>query len=141
MSNYTYNPPTITISPTSTFGTTYTIHPATGSGTVSIGAVGGTGGGGVGQVYTGTGWQTASNITMSTSILSIQAQDGGDAYIKTSKNKINLDEMASVVETLKERMLILTPDFEKHERYPALKEAYDNYKALEALLSHTDSDK
>jgi hypothetical protein len=37
-------------------------------------------------------------------------------------------------------MLILQPNFEKMEQYPALKEAYDNYKLVEALIAN-DSDK
>ena len=52
-----------------------------------------------------------------------------------------INEMATMMDTLKQRMLIITPDFEKHEKYPALKEAYDNYKALEAMLSCTDDNK
>jgi hypothetical protein len=61
------------------------------------------------------------------------AEGDGDAIIKTKKNEINLDELANVVETLKERLLILTPNFEKMEKYPSLKEAYDHYKLIEAL--------
>jgi hypothetical protein len=76
----------------------------------------------------------ASNITMSTSIMSIQAQDGGDAIIKTNRNKINLDEVADTLQVIKERLLILTPDFELMEQYPTLKDAYDQYKVLEAML-------
>jgi hypothetical protein len=78
-----------------------------------------------------TGW--ANSTSMSTSVLSIMAEGDGDAMIKTKKNTINLDEMARMMDTLKERMLILTPAFEKHEQYPALKEAYEHYKLIEAL--------
>jgi hypothetical protein len=41
------------------------------------------------------------------------------------------------IASVKSRLLILTPDFEKHEKYPALKDAYDRYKMLEALLGET----
>ena len=58
--------------------------------------------------------------------------------IKTKKNTINLDEMASMMETVKERLLILTPNFELHEKYPALKEAYEHYKVLEAMMAADD---
>ena len=61
--------------------------------------------------------------TSGRTILTIQAENGGDAIIKTNKNTVNLDEVAVMMETLKERLLIITPDFEKHEKYPALKEA------------------
>ena len=81
----------------------------------------------------------ASNVTMSTSILSIQAHDGGDAYIKTHKNKINLDELAESVAILKQRLLILTPNFELHEKYPVLKDLYEQYKVVEAMLKEEDN--
>jgi hypothetical protein len=82
--------------------------------------------------------QNLSNVSMSTSILSIMAEGDGDAMIKTKKNTINLDEMASMMETVKERLLILTPNFELHEKYPALKEAYEHYKVLEAMMAADD---
>jgi hypothetical protein len=59
-------------------------------------------------------------------------------YIQTPKHRIDLDELAEVFETVKKRLLILTPNFEMHEKYPMLKELYDEYKALEALLSGPD---
>jgi hypothetical protein len=59
--------------------------------------------------------------------------------IKTARSTIDIDELADMMETLKKRLLILTPDFEKHEKYPMLKELYNEYKALEALLSGPDS--
>jgi hypothetical protein len=55
--------------------------------------------------------------------------------IKTSVGKtIDLNDLADVIETLKKRLLILTPNFEQHEKYPMLKAAYDEYKMLEKLL-------
>ena len=100
---------------------------------IIIGAVGSGGSGGSGQYYTTSGW------TNSVTNFSITAPNGGDAIIKTNKNTVNLDEMAEVVETLKERLLILAPAFEKHEKYPALKEAYDHYKLIEALCKEEDN--
>jgi hypothetical protein len=41
---------------------------------------------------------------------------------------------------MKERLLILTPAFEKHEKYAALKKAYDNYKMIEALIQEDRKD-
>ena len=68
------------------------------------------------------------------------ASDSGKNYIKTEKHKIDLDELAEMMETLKKRLLILAPNFEMHEKYPMLKELYDEYKAMEKLLSGPDSD-
>jgi hypothetical protein len=106
---------------------------------------GGGGGGGSGMVLgSGVGWANANNLSgsgLSTTVLSIMAEGDGDAIIKTKKNKINLDEMATLMETLKERLLILTPNFEKMEQYPALKEAYEHYKLIEALCVSNQEEK
>jgi hypothetical protein len=59
--------------------------------------------------------------------------------IATAKNTIDLDELADIINVVKKRLLILTPSFEMHEKYPMLKQMYDEYKAMEALLSGPDS--
>jgi hypothetical protein len=38
-----------------------------------------------------------------------------------------------------DRLAILEPDFDKMDRYPALREAYDNYKIIEALLTNNEN--
>ena len=106
----------------------YTGHGATGSYTVPSGTL-----------TMGTGSSYASSVSMSTSILSIMAEGDGDAMIKTKKNTINLDEMADMMNTLKERLLILTPNFEQHEKYPVLKDLYEQYKVVEAMLKEEDN--
>jgi len=58
---------------------------------------------------------------------------GNNPTIHTDKNSINLDEVADLVKILKERLLVIIPDFEKHEKYAALKKAYDHYKLIEAM--------
>jgi len=63
----------------------------------------------------------------------------GKTTISTAKSTIDIDELADMMETLKKRLLILTPNFEMHEKYPMLKELYNEYKAMEALLSGPDS--
>lgn len=55
-----------------------------------------------------------------------------------SGKKIDLDELSDVLETVKKRLLILAPNFELHEKYPMLKEMYDEYKAMERLLGGPD---
>lgn len=44
-------------------------------------------------------------------------------------------KVADTLEKIMERLSIIEPDFDKMEKYPALKEAYDNYKTIEALLT------
>lgn len=120
-------------------GTTYTVVPPLGSG-----AVGATGSfaipsGTLGIASLSPQWSSISSGTaMSTSILSIMAEGDGDAMIKTKKNTINLDEMATMMNTIKERLLILTPNFELHEKYPVLKDLYEQYKVVEAMLKEDD---
>jgi hypothetical protein len=63
----------------------------------------------------------------------------GKTTIKTARSTIDIDELADMMETLKKRLLILAPNFEMHEKYPMLKELYDEYRAMEALLSGPDS--
>ena len=60
---------------------------------------------------------------------------GQNPTIATDKVKIDLNELGELINVLKERFLIITPNFEKHEKYAALKKAYDHYKLLEAMLS------
>lgn len=60
---------------------------------------------------------------------------GDTPTIKTDRHSLNVDELAEFMNVMKERMLVLTPNFEKHELYPALKQAYDNYKLIERMLS------
>lgn len=43
--------------------------------------------------------------------------------------------VAETLEKIMDRLAILEPDFDKMDRYPALQEAYDNYKLIEAMLT------
>jgi len=63
----------------------------------------------------------------------------GKTTIKTAKNEIDIDELANMMEVLKKRLLIIAPNFEMHEKYPMLKEMYNEYKAMEKLLGGPDS--
>ena len=69
-----------------------------------------------------------------------QNVDAGKNVIQTSKGaRINIDELAEFMDVVKKRLLVLTPNFEMHEKYPMLKQLYDEYKAMERLLSGPDS--
>ena len=84
-------------------------------------------------------WVSGSNISFTNSNgFHADTTEYGKNTIKTAKSIIDIDELAEMMETLKKRLLILTPDFEKHEKYPMLKELYNEYKAMEALLSGPD---
>lgn len=85
--------------------------------------------GAVGSTWIGS---SQPNITI--------ANEDNKSYIKTGKSKIDIDELADMMATLKKRLLVLTPSFEMHEKYPMLKEMYDEYKAMERLLGGPDID-
>ena len=81
---------------------------------------------------------TAGTLTMngagSRAILSINADNGGDAIIKTNKHEINLDKMYEIVQLLSERLMIIVEDPAILEKHPTLKDTYDQYKLLSALM-------
>lgn len=131
---------------TTTAPQTITItSPSTGFSSANTFVVGGggSGGGGIsssGTYYTtssGTGW-TGTSFNQNNTTITLGK--GGKPTLSTEKNEINLDELADFVKIMRERMLILVPDFEKHEKYAALKKAYDNYKIIEALLQEEKKD-
>jgi hypothetical protein len=90
------------------------------------------GGGGVGT-YLSSG-TTSSPMWVGTTQNANIKVTGNNPTIHTDKNSINLDEVADLVKILKERLLVIIPDFEKHEKYAALKKAYDHYKLIEAMV-------
>lgn len=61
-----------------------------------------------------------------------------DSIASRDGKKIDINDLADLVQGIKDRLLILTPNFEMHEKYPMLKELYDEYKAMEKLLSGPD---
>jgi len=80
------------------------------------------------------GWTTMAPNTANLKIT------GNNPKIQTDKSEIDLDETAELIKILKERLLILIPNFEKHEKYAALKKAYDHYKLIEAMLQEEKKD-
>jgi hypothetical protein len=92
------------------------------------------------SVSSSNSWANGSTISFAASqSFHADTTEYSKNTIKTAKSTIDIDELADMMETLKKRLLILAPDFEKHEKYPMLKELYNEYKAMEALLSGPDS--
>ena len=48
-------------------------------------------------------------------------------------------KVAETLEQIMERLCILEPDFDKMDQYPALREAYNNYKLIESLLTEKNN--
>jgi hypothetical protein len=119
-------PPTSTVTVTGA-GTSY---PITGNPQiVTIGATGSSSG--VGSFLTSTSSGPIWSNNLNNANIKIT---GNNPMLSTDKNEIDLDELADTMRILRERFLIIIPDFEKHEKYAALKKAYDHYKLLEAMI-------
>lgn len=50
---------------------------------------------------------------------------------RPGKNDLHI---VKTLEVLMDRLAVIEPNFELMEKYPALREAYENYKVMEALL-------
>lgn len=62
----------------------------------------------------------------------IKIEEEGNIILK-DKDGTEYD-VVEFIKTVSERMLVLHPNFQAHEQYPALKEAYEHYKFLEDLM-------
>jgi hypothetical protein len=58
----------------------------------------------------------------------------------TGKLMVNGFDVSSTLATICERLTILVPDPKKIEKYDALRQAYEHYKLLEALLTESDGE-
>jgi hypothetical protein len=71
----------------------------------------------------------------------VNSSMSGQVTLKGKNGKsVSVDEVIDFMEVMKKRMLILTPMFEKHEQYPALLQAYENYLMIERLCCGDDLD-
>lgn len=88
----------------------------------------------------GEGW--LSNVAndgfswVDKSVTTASASTDIDADTVNVEGKLTVNgiDVGATLKTLQERFLILEADFEKHEQYPALKDAYKKYKLIEKLL-------
>ena len=95
----------------------------------------------------GTGFDSYDSCT-SKQYVEQQTNTDGDPTVRIhgdlvvadidGENEINVTEF---MQAMKDRMLILQPNFEAMEEYPALKDAYDQYKMLEKLLTDNNAKK
>jgi hypothetical protein len=60
--------------------------------------------------------------------------------LNSNGKSVSVDEIIDFMDVMKRRMCILLPDFEKHEQYPSLREAYENYLLIERLCTGDDKD-
>ena len=100
--------------------------------TISGGGGGGGGNGGTGYLSnTGSlSWVTQPTTTILNSQLQIMPTDGSDAILKTKHNEINLDKLYKTVMMIADKMMIIADDPYFTQKYPTLKDAYEQYQTL-----------
>jgi hypothetical protein len=59
----------------------------------------------------------------------------GTSIIETDRNKVDLDLLWESMQMINERLMILVEDPEILERHPTLRDAYDQYRTLAAMIS------
>jgi hypothetical protein len=60
--------------------------------------------------------------------------------IKADELTLDGVKMSDTLKAIQARLAILSPNFEKHEKFAALKAAYQHYLLLEKLCSEPDAD-
>ena len=110
------------------------IQTSVGSGNVTIS----NGGSASGSMLTSNGFNGNAWSTNITTSPTPSLHVSGDAEFEGDV-KIKGRNLAEVLDTICDRLAILTPDPKKLEKYAALKKAYDHYKTLEALINHDDT--
>jgi hypothetical protein len=86
-----------------------------------------------GGIYTGAGPSLGSAIGSSNSSLSVS----GDADIQ-GKLKVNGVDVVELLHQIQDRLAIIQPNFEKLEKWEALRNAYDHYKMIEKLIGDSE---
>ena len=77
-------------------------------------------------------------ITASCDTFSISNEASFNGTIKADSIILDGVDIGKTIAAIQERLLILTPDPAKLEKYEALKKAYEHYKLLEALLNENE---
>jgi hypothetical protein len=100
---------------------------------------------GITHINNGSQWSalvspTYSNTNVATTSWVQSALQGQTTLQGSNGKSISIDSLLDFVETMKRRMCILDVSLEKHELYPALKEAYENYLIIERLCCGDDKD-
>lgn len=81
---------------------------------------------------------TNTPYTTSSAISTNNIEINNDVIIKRpGKSDIHV---AKTLEVLMDRLSVIEPKIELIEKYPALHEAYENYKLIEALLINEDNE-
>lgn len=66
--------------------------------------------------------------------LTMNASNYSDIKIEASNISVNGTKLSDILDSINSRLNILVPNPNKLEKYEALKEAYEHYKLMEAML-------
>jgi len=77
-----------------------------------------------------------STVQVTTQNGTIPVYDRGLVVKDADGNDVDVGEF---ITSVNKRLCIIQPSLEAHEKYPALKDAYDQYKMLEKLLMEGDN--
>jgi hypothetical protein len=114
-----------------------TYEPAVGaigsSTTYTISGGGGGGGNGGAGYLSNTGSMNWSTVSLTGKELQIIPHGNGDAIIRTHHNEINLDKLYKTVMMIADKMMIIADDPYFTQKYPTLKDAYEQYQTLLGL--------
>lgn len=86
---------------------------------------------------------TAGNIyagSLSFSPPSTMSITGENPKIVTAKGEIDLDHLVDFMKRAEEILCVVKANQERLERYPALQEAYDHYRIIDALCRDDEDD-
>lgn len=77
-------------------------------------------------------------ITSGVNGISVTSSVSGSTWISTTSTLVTEGELNKVIErieAIEKRLLLIEPNEELHQKYPALKEAYDSYKLIEKIVN------
>lgn len=88
---------------------------------------------------------TVTSGSIYTSNLSFQQppelhMKGDNPRIITDKGEIDLDQLLDIVKRAEAILCVVKADMERLDRYPALQEAYDHYRIIDALCRGDEDD-
>ena len=101
-----------------------------------------TGAGATGPTTYYTPQTSAGNMTFSTTagVLYPPAAELTSEVVLQRQGKEPIP-LGKTIDAILERLCIIIPALDKLEKYPALKEAYENYKLIEALIQNDEDNK
>jgi hypothetical protein len=79
------------------------------------------------------------SIHLSNNTTGIGTSTYGTGISVTLSNNPEFQDLVKKIEQIQKSLCILEPDFELHEKFPALKEAYEYYKLIEKLVYNEEN--